>query len=299
MPFGVPDEDVTTEIDATAYLEQKLAAMRAHATQIAVDSPFFTFSDGVGQRAFGREYYTLLAGPAAGGGADRTTGRATCSPRLASLLPWRARPGSGARRAARYDGPAGGGRRLLHAAAAWRAAGLDRLFSVRPGPGVLPVGAVAFAVAIGVTCVLGAWGMRRPLGGLMPAVGWFITSFVLAMGTPGGSVVITNTTAGKWYLFGGAACAAAGVVFGFVRWSPARTGASRRGGSGRAGHGPACSAHRIPVRRSPQRRSSVHGIPVRRSPAHPIPMRHSLARRSPMRGSQICNAAGHRRLAPD
>jgi N-acetyl-1-D-myo-inositol-2-amino-2-deoxy-alpha-D-glucopyranoside deacetylase len=63
MPFGVPDEDVTTEIDATAYLDQKLAAMRAHATQIAVDSPFFTFSDGVGQRAFGREYYTLLAGP--------------------------------------------------------------------------------------------------------------------------------------------------------------------------------------------------------------------------------------------
>jgi N-acetyl-1-D-myo-inositol-2-amino-2-deoxy-alpha-D-glucopyranoside deacetylase len=63
FPFGVPDEDVTTEIDATAYLEQKLTAMRAHATQIAVDSPFFTFSDGVGQRAFGREYYTLLAGP--------------------------------------------------------------------------------------------------------------------------------------------------------------------------------------------------------------------------------------------
>ena len=63
FPFGVPDEDVTTEIDATAYLEQKLEAMRAHATQIAVDSPFFTFSDGMGQRAFGREYYTLLAGP--------------------------------------------------------------------------------------------------------------------------------------------------------------------------------------------------------------------------------------------
>ena len=53
FPFGVPDEDVTTEIDATAYLEQKLAAMRAHATQIAVDSPFFAFSDKVGQRAFG------------------------------------------------------------------------------------------------------------------------------------------------------------------------------------------------------------------------------------------------------
>jgi N-acetyl-1-D-myo-inositol-2-amino-2-deoxy-alpha-D-glucopyranoside deacetylase len=63
LPFGVSDEAVTTEIDATAYLDQKLAAMRAHATQIAVDSPFFAFSDNVGQRAFGREYYTLLAGP--------------------------------------------------------------------------------------------------------------------------------------------------------------------------------------------------------------------------------------------
>jgi len=63
LPFGVSDEVVTTEIDATAYLDQKLAAMRAHATQIAVDSPFFAFSDNVGQRAFGREYYTLLAGP--------------------------------------------------------------------------------------------------------------------------------------------------------------------------------------------------------------------------------------------
>jgi N-acetyl-1-D-myo-inositol-2-amino-2-deoxy-alpha-D-glucopyranoside deacetylase len=63
LPFGVSDEAVTTEIDATAYLDQKLAALRAHATQIAVDSPFFAFSNNVGQRAFGREYYTLLAGP--------------------------------------------------------------------------------------------------------------------------------------------------------------------------------------------------------------------------------------------
>ncbi len=63
LPFGVPDEQVTTEIDATAYLDAKLAAMRAHASQIAVDSPFFALSDRVGRRALGREYYTLLAGP--------------------------------------------------------------------------------------------------------------------------------------------------------------------------------------------------------------------------------------------
>ena len=107
--------------------------------------------------------------------------------------------------------------------------GLIGCFQYSRALGSFPVGAVAFAVAIGVTCVLGAWGMHRPLGGLMPAVGWFITSFVLAMGTPGGSVVITNTAAGKWYIFGGSACAAVGVIIGFVRWPPARTGASRRG----------------------------------------------------------------------
>ncbi len=63
LPFGVPDDVVTTDIDATSYLDAKVEAMRAHVTQIAVDSPFFALSDKVGRRAFGREYYTLLAGP--------------------------------------------------------------------------------------------------------------------------------------------------------------------------------------------------------------------------------------------
>jgi N-acetyl-1-D-myo-inositol-2-amino-2-deoxy-alpha-D-glucopyranoside deacetylase len=63
LPFGVPDDQVTTEIDARDYLDAKLAAMREHASQIAVDSPFFALSDRVGQRAFGVEYYTVLAGP--------------------------------------------------------------------------------------------------------------------------------------------------------------------------------------------------------------------------------------------
>jgi N-acetyl-1-D-myo-inositol-2-amino-2-deoxy-alpha-D-glucopyranoside deacetylase len=62
LPFGVADDQVTTKIDARDYLDAKVAAMRAHASQIAVDSPFFALSDGVGQRAFGIEHYTLLAG---------------------------------------------------------------------------------------------------------------------------------------------------------------------------------------------------------------------------------------------
>jgi N-acetyl-1-D-myo-inositol-2-amino-2-deoxy-alpha-D-glucopyranoside deacetylase len=63
LPFGIPDDEVTTEIDATGYLPAKLAAMRAHATQISVDGPFFALSNHLGQRVLGREYYTLLAGP--------------------------------------------------------------------------------------------------------------------------------------------------------------------------------------------------------------------------------------------
>jgi N-acetyl-1-D-myo-inositol-2-amino-2-deoxy-alpha-D-glucopyranoside deacetylase len=61
LPFGIPDDHVTTAIDARDYLDAKLAAMRAHATQISVDAPFFALSDHVGQRALGTEYYTLLA----------------------------------------------------------------------------------------------------------------------------------------------------------------------------------------------------------------------------------------------
>jgi hypothetical protein len=108
--------------------------------------------------------------------------------------------------------------------------GMIGSFQYNRALGSFPVAAPAFAVATGVTCVLGGWGMRRPLGGLMPAVGWFVASFVLAMSTPGGSVVITNTNGGKWYLFGGALCAVAGVLISFVLWSPARTGAARRSG---------------------------------------------------------------------
>jgi len=124
--------------------------------------------------------------------------------------------------------------------------GLIGCFQYSRALGPVPAAALAFAAAIGVTCVLGAWGMRRPLGGLMPAVGWFIASFVLAMSTPGGSVVITNTGAGKWFLFGGVACAISGVLIAFLRWSPSRTAAPRRGGPWRAPHPP--GEHRLPSR---------------------------------------------------
>ncbi len=62
LPFGVPDDQVTTAVDASDQLEAKVAAMRAHKTQIAVDGPFFALSNNIGQRAFGIEHYTLGRG---------------------------------------------------------------------------------------------------------------------------------------------------------------------------------------------------------------------------------------------
>ena len=62
LPFGVSDEVITTEIDARDHLDAKVAAMRAHKSQIELDGPFFALSNNVGQRAFGREHYILFRG---------------------------------------------------------------------------------------------------------------------------------------------------------------------------------------------------------------------------------------------
>jgi N-acetyl-1-D-myo-inositol-2-amino-2-deoxy-alpha-D-glucopyranoside deacetylase len=62
LPMGVPDELISTEVDAREFLDAKLDAMRAHATQISVDGPFFALSNNVGQKAFGIEYYRLVRG---------------------------------------------------------------------------------------------------------------------------------------------------------------------------------------------------------------------------------------------
>ena len=62
LPMGTADELVTTMVEGTGFFEAKMAAMRAHATQIAVDGPFFALADGVGLTAFSKEYFTLVHG---------------------------------------------------------------------------------------------------------------------------------------------------------------------------------------------------------------------------------------------
>lgn len=62
LPFAKDDSFVTTLIDGNAYVDQKMAAMRAHATQIAVDGPFFALSNNLGLQVWGHEYYTVVRG---------------------------------------------------------------------------------------------------------------------------------------------------------------------------------------------------------------------------------------------
>jgi hypothetical protein len=98
--------------------------------------------------------------------------------------------------------------------------GLVGTFQYSRGPG--PLAAILFAVAIGATCVLGSWGMRAAPGGAIPAVGWVIVAVALTSVSRGGSVLVANTSAGGWFLYGGAVSAAAGAVYAFARWSRPR-----------------------------------------------------------------------------
>jgi hypothetical protein len=102
------------------------------------------------------------------------------------------------------------------------AQGLIGCFQFSRGAGPIPVAALILAALILVTCVLGAAGMGSAAGALVPAAGWLLVSVVLTLPTPGGSVVVTNTAAGAWYLYGGSVCAAAAVVYAFVSRSRAR-----------------------------------------------------------------------------
>ena len=62
LPFAKPDELVTSVVHASEFVPQKLAAMKAHATQIALDGPFFALSNNLGLSVWGDEYYTIVKG---------------------------------------------------------------------------------------------------------------------------------------------------------------------------------------------------------------------------------------------
>ncbi|MEU1472038.1 N-acetyl-1-D-myo-inositol-2-amino-2-deoxy-alpha-D-glucopyranoside deacetylase [Streptomyces sp. NPDC005761] len=71
VPGVVDDTLVTAEIEGTGYGEAKAAAMRAHATQIALDGAFFALSNDLGQPVLTTEYYELVGGAPGGTGGTR------------------------------------------------------------------------------------------------------------------------------------------------------------------------------------------------------------------------------------
>ena len=62
LPFVKDDSFVSALVHAPEQVEKKMAAMKAHATQITVDGPFFALSNNLGVQVFGDEYYTLVKG---------------------------------------------------------------------------------------------------------------------------------------------------------------------------------------------------------------------------------------------
>jgi hypothetical protein len=85
-----------------------------------------------------------------------------------------------------------------------------------------PLVAIVLVVIIFATCVLGGWGTAAFSGALAPGAGWLLASFFLSMGTHQGSVIVTNTTAGKWFLYGGSLAVVGSLLATFALWLAAR-----------------------------------------------------------------------------
>ncbi|MGB0100464.1 MAG: N-acetyl-1-D-myo-inositol-2-amino-2-deoxy-alpha-D-glucopyranoside deacetylase [Nocardioides sp.] len=60
--FVTADEDLAAAVDATEHVDRKLDAMRAHATQITTDGPFFALSNNLGSVVWGVEYFRIAKG---------------------------------------------------------------------------------------------------------------------------------------------------------------------------------------------------------------------------------------------
>lgn len=61
-PFVTADELLTACVDGGAHVDAKLAAMRAHPTQIQVEGGVFALSNDAGSEIWGQEFYRLAKG---------------------------------------------------------------------------------------------------------------------------------------------------------------------------------------------------------------------------------------------
>lgn len=79
--------------------------------------------------------------------------------------------------------------------------------------GDIPVAAVLLSVLNLAVFRAAGWAMESKLGAVVPALLWMIILFVLASRRPEGDLVVTGTTAGYVYMFGGAFAALAAVAW--------------------------------------------------------------------------------------
>ncbi len=53
-PFITPDHLLSAVVDGSEFVDAKMRAMKAHATQIEVDGPFFALSNNIGNEVWGQ-----------------------------------------------------------------------------------------------------------------------------------------------------------------------------------------------------------------------------------------------------
>jgi N-acetyl-1-D-myo-inositol-2-amino-2-deoxy-alpha-D-glucopyranoside deacetylase len=70
IPWGSADDELDAVVEANDYADAKMEAMKAHATQITLDGPFFALSNNLGNQVWGREFYRLAKGVRGPVGAD-------------------------------------------------------------------------------------------------------------------------------------------------------------------------------------------------------------------------------------
>jgi len=62
LPFGTPDDEIAARVDAHEYADAKVAAMKAHATQIPQTSWLFSVAGNFGAEFMGMEFFQLASG---------------------------------------------------------------------------------------------------------------------------------------------------------------------------------------------------------------------------------------------
>jgi len=62
LPWATDDDQVTTQIDGRAFESAKMAALRAHVSQVEADNDFFAVAELVGPEAMGYEFFRIAKG---------------------------------------------------------------------------------------------------------------------------------------------------------------------------------------------------------------------------------------------